>query len=246
MLPDLTRRSTLFLDLDGTLAPIAEEPDSVVVPPAVREVLRELRSALDGAVAIVSGRAISDVDRLMDPLVLPVAGVHGLERRTATGQILRHPLPDLGSVVRAARRFADQHPGLLVEEKPGSVALHFRKLPSLGGAAAALIQEALANRPDLVLLTGKMVVEAKSAAAHTGHAVAAFLVEEPFAGRVPLYAGDDMTDEPAMNEAQSRGGTGIKIGPGPTLATARLPDPMALWAWLQAQHRHLAGTGASA
>jgi len=174
MLPDLTSRSALFLDLDGTLAPIVEEPGLAAVPREVRAVLQELQFTLGGAIAIVSGRPIAEVDRLLGSLVLPVAGVHGLERRGATGVIRRHLAPDLAPVIAIARRFAERHPGLLVEEKPGSVALHFRKDPSLGVAATALLQEALADRPDLRLLEGKMVVEAKSAAADKGHAIAAF------------------------------------------------------------------------
>ena len=235
MLPDLSHDSALFLDFDGTLAPIVAHPAYARLPDDTRRLVALLHRALGGALAIVSGRPIEEIDRLVHPLRVPVAGVHGLERRSAAGRLVRQASPDLGPIVEAARRFAAEHEGVIVEAKPGSVALHYRQAPHQAGRSRSLLRDALQRRDDLALIDGKMVVEAKSSAAHKGHAVAAFLAEAPFAGRAPVFVGDDVTDEAAMLEVQSRGGSAIKVGPGPTIATGRLADPAAVRAWLAGQ-----------
>lgn len=225
--------SALFVDFDGTLADIAPRPDAVTLPAGMVEVLAELRDRLGGALAIVSGRPIAQLDELLAPLQLAAAGVHGAERRSAAGVVTRLRETDLSQVVARLQALAEQHAGLLVESKPGAVALHYRLAPQCEGLARQAMEAALDDAPGMVLMRGKMVIEMKPADASKGRAIAAFMAEPPFAGRRPLFAGDDSTDESGFDVVQAGGGAGIKVGPGATLARHRLHTPAGLRAWLQ-------------
>lgn len=229
--PDNT---ALFLDFDGTVADLAERPDAVSVPAATREILARLDKSTQGAVAIVTGRPIDEIDRFLDPLKLPVAGVHGLERRAAGGRRTAAAIDEeqLAMVGIRLRSFADAHPGLIFEAKPGSMALHFRQRPELAEAATATVHEAVNGHKGLQILHGKMVVEVKSGTANKSHAVAAFMAEPPFLGRIPVFAGDDVTDEDAFREIARISGVSIKIGGGATAAIYRTPGSKAFRNWL--------------
>ncbi|HYF19354.1 MAG TPA: trehalose-phosphatase [Ramlibacter sp.] len=218
----------LFLDFDGTLVDIAPEPGAVVVPSGLVPTLAALQQYLGGAVAVVSGRPMQEIDRFLAPLHLPVAGVHGAERRGAHGGVDRIRGQHLAVVERAADGLAAQHPRLLVEHKSTSVAVHYRQAPELEELCLETMQAAVSQSPGLALLRGKMVVEAKPSAASKGGAIEAFLGEPPFAGRTPVFVGDDVTDEAGFATVQRLGGLGIKVGEGPTVAWHRLPDPGAL------------------
>jgi trehalose 6-phosphate phosphatase len=218
----------LFLDFDGTLVDIAPEPGAVVVPSGLVPTLAALQQYLGGAVAVVSGRPIREIDQFLDPLRLPVAGVHGAERRGAHGAVDRITGQPLERVEQAADALAAQHPRLLVEHKATSVALHYRQAPELEALCLEAMEAAVAQSPGLALLRGKMVVEAKPSAASKGGAIEAFLREPPFAGRTPVFVGDDVTDEVGFSTVQRLGGLGIKVGEGPSVAWHRLPDPGAL------------------
>lgn len=215
----------LFLDFDGTLVEIAEHPQAVVVPRGLVVTLERMCAMLDGAVAVISGRPIEQIDRFLHPLVLGVAGVHGAERRGADGRLARMEPPPMGRVQAAAQALAQDHPGLVVEIKRGSVALHFRQAPQLEALCLAAMQDAVDHSPGLGLLQGKMVVEAKASAVSKGRAIEAFLEEPPFAGRTPVFIGDDMTDEAGFAAVQRLGGVGVKVGEGDSVATCRLADP---------------------
>ena len=224
----------LFLDFDGTMVDIAPQPHAVHVPAPLLEVLQELQAHLRGAVAVISGRPIAQIDEFLEPLRLPVAGVHGAERRDGEGRVHllnTHPLDHVEAVARA---LAAQHAGLLVEVKRGSLALHYRQRPELEALCLATMQQAVDASPGLTLLRGKMVAEAKPGGASKGHAIEAFLAEPPFAGRVPVFIGDDVTDEVGFSTVQRLGGMGIKVGEGATVASRRLPDPSALRRALEA------------
>jgi trehalose 6-phosphate phosphatase len=226
--------SALFLDFDGTMVDIAPQPQAVQVPRALLVVLRELHDYLRGAVAVISGRPIAQLDEFLAPLRLAVAGVHGAERRTGIGEVILQVTHPLDHVEEAAHRFACQHPGLLVEHKRGSVALHYRQAPELEDAAIAAMQRAVEESPGLTLLRGKMVVEAKPGGASKGRAIEEFLREPPFQGRTPVFIGDDITDEVGFSTVQRLGGMGIKVGEGSTVAWRRLADPPALRRELEA------------
>ncbi len=230
----LTDNSALFVDFDGTLAEIAPRPDAVTLPTGMVQLLATLQTRLSGALAVVSGRPIAQLDAFLAPLRLPAAGLHGAERRNTSGVVTRLPEADLGEVVTHLQALAALHAGLLVEIKPGSVALHYRQAPDCEGLALEAMQNVLRNAPGMTLMHGKMVIEMKSAQASKGRAIEAFMAEPPFAGRQPVFAGDDTTDESGFAVVQAVGGAGIKVGPGPTQARHRLDTPTHLHAWLQA------------
>jgi trehalose 6-phosphate phosphatase len=224
----------LFLDFDGTMVDIAPQPHAVRVPQPLIGTVRWLHEYLGGAVAIISGRPIAQIDDFLQPLRLPVAGVHGAERRGADGTVKLLSTPPLDEVEAAARALAAQHPTLLLEDKRGSLALHYRQAPELESLCVDTMQRAVARSPGLTLLHGKMVVEAKPGGASKGHAIEAFLQEPPFQGRIPVFIGDDITDEVGFSTVQRLGGLGIKVGEGATVAWRRLPDPAALRQELEA------------
>jgi trehalose 6-phosphate phosphatase len=228
------RTSALFLDFDGTLVDLAPQPDAIVLPEGLIPLLAALRDHLGGALAVVSGRPILAIDEFLQPLDLPVAGVHGAERRTADGRLLLQPSPPLEAVEHAAMMLHRQYPDLMVETKRGALALHYRQAPHLETLCRETLQAAVDQSTGVTLLHGKMVLEAKSALAHKGLAVAAFLREAPFAGRKPLFIGDDTTDEAGFSVAQMHGGTGLKVGPGLTVASHRISGPAELYRALQA------------
>jgi trehalose 6-phosphate phosphatase len=230
-------RHALFLDFDGTLVEIAERPEAVRLEPEARAALTLLAREMDGAVAIVTGREIADIDHHLSPLYLPVAGVHGLTRRSFDGALTDVTLSwaFVPTLERALHPFAERNAGLLVERKRGAVALHYRLRPELEGEAIIEMERATQGLSGITLMRGKMVIEAKSSATHKGHAIEAFLNEVPFRGRVPVVAGDDRTDEDAFVTVNRLGGVSIKIGDDETAATLRLPNAAAFRHWLTAQ-----------
>jgi trehalose 6-phosphate phosphatase len=231
----LTSGQALFLDFDGTLVDLAPRPDAIVVEPALTASLRRLHERLGGALALISGRSIDDLDRWLQPLVLPAAGVHGAERRGAGGVVTTAALPSLESVAACARRLAQAHAGVRVERKAAAVALHYREAPGAEAACVEAFSAAVAEAPGLRLLHGKMVLEALPLGVSKGHAVEAFLAEPPFLGRQPVFIGDDVTDEAGFDVVQRRGGIAVKVGPGPTIATERLAGAAEVRQWLAAQ-----------
>lgn len=222
----------MFLDFDGTLAPIAPRPDLARIGDGTRATLARLEAALAGALAIVSGRSLADLDALLAPLVLPAAGSHGLERRTASGAIeAADGGPALQAEIDRIAAFGARH-GLLVERKRAGVAVHYRERPELEAECLAEVDAAVARLPGVRAVHGKMLAEFALAGADKGSAVMAFMAEAPFAGRAPMFIGDDRTDEDGFRAALAAGGQAIKIGPGATAAPHRLPDIDAFLAWL--------------
>jgi trehalose 6-phosphate phosphatase len=226
----------LFLDVDGTLLEIEREPGAVHVPERLCRILERLQSATGGALALVSGRTLDQLDRLFSPLCLSAAGLHGLERRNL-GVKTERAAPDPAAFERARRRlaeFADAHEGVLLEDKGLTLALHYRNAPAAAEDAGRLVESAVAeSNGALVLLRGKMVYELKPPGSDKGRAIAAFLDEPPFAGRPPVFAGDDVTDEAGFETINQRGGVSIRIGDGgPTAAAYGCPNVAALQNWL--------------
>jgi trehalose 6-phosphate phosphatase len=224
----------LFLDFDGSLVDLAPQPEAVIIPSELVATLGSLSGYLGGALALISGRPIEQIDAFLQPLRLPVAGVHGAERRGADGAITLLSTHPLERVEEAALTLAARHPQLRVENKRGSVALHYRQAPELEGLCLDVMQAAVEESPGLTLLRGKMVAEAKPGGASKGHAIEAFLQEPPFTGRTPVFIGDDFTDEVGFSTVQRLSGLGIKVGDGPTVAWQRLASPAALRWQLQA------------
>jgi trehalose 6-phosphate phosphatase len=234
-LPPFAPHWALFLDVDGTLLEHAERPEQVRAEPAVLRLLEALCRGSGGALALISGRSIADLDRLFAPLRLPLAGQHGIERRDAGGRLHRHAFPaDL--LRRAAARigeFAARHQGLLFEDKGYNLALHFRRAPQLAGAAQSAVRQAAAQLGgEFEVQEGSMVVELKPSGRDKGMAIAEFMREPPFAGRTPVFVGDDLTDEHGFGVVNRLGGHAVKVGPGASAAPYRLADAAAVRAWL--------------
>ena len=237
--PALPDDAALFLDVDGCLLPFAPRPDAVEVPPALVARLVALQAHLQGALALVSGRSIATLDQLFAPDVFTAAGLHGVVRARA-GQALgaREMPPELARVRDAAMQLAHDHPGALVEDKGLAIGLHWRMAPeatktATGAALRAFAAGALTGLPDYQLQPGDHVIELRPRHADKGSAILAFLDEAPFAGRVPVFAGDDLTDEPGFAAVEAHGGLSILVGDRPgSAARFRLASPAAVHHWL--------------
>ena len=226
---ELLRGASLFLDFDGTLVDLAPTPDAVRVSSELADLLSRLQRCLDGRLAILTGRAAAEVGNLLGPVELAVGGHHGLESRG--GQIVERP-EMLDSVVSDLRQLEIEYPGVLVEDKPLGVALHYRQAPHAEDACRSAVQAA-ARRSGLEIQPGKMVFELKPQGANKGDALGAMMAEPPFAGSRPVFIGDDLTDEPAFEAAQDMGGAGILVGDrAPTSARFALASVDEALAWL--------------
>lgn len=228
----------LFLDVDGTLLEIADHPESVRSTPRLKLLLRRALLDLDGSVALVSGRSIVDLDRLFSPLVLPAAGLHGVERRSADGTF--HYSADMGDRLHAVRHrlmeFAETHTGILIEDKGAALALHYRNAPEHEYKSVELMAEVAAVVGKAFHIQhGKMVLELKPAGQNKGSAVRDFMDESPFRGRVPMFIGDDVTDEDGFAAVNEMGGESIRVGDGPeTVARRRIAGVGELLSWMEA------------
>jgi len=235
-LPPFQPGWALFLDVDGTLLDIAEHPDRVDTHKIDCDLVEGLQRAAGGALALISGRSLAQLDAMFAPLTLPAAGQHGFERRDVQGRRHRHrfPVETLAPAKDRLREFAAGHAGLVLEDKGASVALHYRLAPALEQAALEAVRAASAPLGGAVQIQrGKMVFELKPAGADKGLAIEEFMREPPFAGRTPVFLGDDVTDEYGFRVVNRLDGHSIKVGPGDTAARWHLPDPAAARAWLR-------------
>lgn len=235
-MPPCSRGWAFFLDIDGTLLDIAETPDATEATRREKSLVRKLHGAAAGALALVSGRSLAAIDELFAPLKIAAAGQHGVERRDAQGRVHRgdYPREPLRRAAQLIGDFAAQHQGLVFEDKGTSFSLHYRLAPTLAEAAHAVVRDAAAALGDWVeVQEGKMVVELKPAGRDKGVAIEEFLNEPPFAGRPPVFIGDDVTDEDGFSVVNRLGGHSIKVGPGRTRARWQLADPSAARAWLE-------------
>ncbi len=209
----LPHDAALFLDLDGTLLDIAPTPDAVRVPARLTDNLRRLRARLGEALAIVSGRPAEQVDALLPGTAYAVAGEHGGAVRFAPGApVERAPLPlPPPEWLAAAAALAAAHPGALLERKARGFVLHYRLAPAAGAALERGLLALLGAQRTHLVLPAHMAFEVTPRGADKGSAVAALLERAPFAGRVPVYVGDDVTDEDAIRVVRARGGTGLRV-----------------------------------
>lgn len=232
LLPTLTTAHALFLDFDGTLTELAPRPEAVRVASGLPPTLHALHTHLGGALAIVTGRTETDVDNFLAPLRLPLASEHGAQYRFSGSSHPSVPPPDLGPVLQAASDLAARHAGLLVEVKRASVALHYRQALHMEAHCQESLERAMRGIDGVELLRGKCVFEAKPRGAHKGQAIMDFMTRPPFANRIPVFVGDDVTDESGFAAVQALGGWGVKVGEGPTMARHRCMTPAALRGWL--------------
>lgn len=236
----------LFLDVDGTLLDIAPTPQEAVLPPGLVPLLERLCGLLGGAVALVSGRPLRDIDRLFSPLLLPAAGEHGAEIRFAANEPPRSATRPGGlAPLRAALAlYRVDHPGVLVEDKGHSLTAHYRLAPGCEAELRALLSRLLADGlQDYEILESKMAFDVKPRRFSKGSAIEALMETPPFTGRVPVAAGDDVTDGFAFEAARRLGGEAIQVGPRPAAPGHHfLPDPASLRRWLATLADRLART----
>lgn len=243
-LPGITQDTALFLDFDGTLVALASQPERIEVPPDLTSTLAALYRQLNGALALVSGRRLLDLDGFLAPLLMPAAGEHGAQRRTADGLLVTAPPADLQQVLQAAEGLLKLHPGLKLEHKNLALSLHYRHAPELEALCLEVLGEAVERSAGIELMQGKCVIDVKPTGFSKGTAIAAFMNEVPFAGRIPMFVGDDVTDEAGFEQVKRMGGATIKVGPEPTVARYRCASVSNLAEWLQSASGICGGTSA--
>ncbi|MBC8025783.1 MAG: trehalose-phosphatase [Steroidobacteraceae bacterium] len=225
----------LFLDVDGTLLELADSPGGVAVDEALLPMLESLSAIAGGAVALVSGRTIENLDGLLGATHFPIAGLHGCERRDAFGDLHVAPIAreQLADLREGMSRMALRHPGLLMEDKGAGIAMHFLKARELENelrAEVALLAAPLV--PKFAMLDGHAVIEVKPAAHTKGSAVTAYMEEPPFAHRTPIFIGDDKTDYDGFAAVRRYDGIAIAVGPR-VKSEWWLPGPVAVRGWLK-------------
>ncbi|SAL65915.1 HAD family hydrolase [Caballeronia cordobensis] len=228
--------TAFFFDFDGTLVELASTPDGIFVPRSVPDILAALRRATNGAVAVVSGRGIDNIDSFLRIADLPVAGMHGAERRDSNGDVQRIGFNDerLLRMEHALEKVVSANPGMLLEIKGAALALHYRNAADREPAARAATEKLVADYADAyVLQPGKMVYEIKPKDVDKGRAVRAYMAEPPFTGRKPVFIGDDLTDEKGFAVVNEFDGLSVKVGAGDTVARARIESVELLLDWLQ-------------
>jgi trehalose 6-phosphate phosphatase len=236
-------RTCLFLDVDGTLIEFASTPGEARVNSATIELLSRLQNLLDGAMALISGRQLAALDEMFFPLLLPAAGIHGFERRNVSGQVFR-PSVSTDRLDQTRQRLQPalrRYKGLLLEDKGYALALHYRNAPEDADVAVETMSGAAAELgPEYEIVAGAAVVEVKPSRQNKGTAIDAFMKEAPFAGRMPVFLGDDITDYAGFAAVRSHGGFDISVS---RRVTARwyLEGPAATHAWLTRLERCLKG-----
>lgn len=231
--PLLRDDAALFLDVDGTLTHHAPTPEAVVLDARVAPVLAHLQSRLGGALALVTGRSLVALDALMHPWVTPhAAGLHGLQTRPSPAGAERVIVGE--TWVAEAHAIADQHPGARVEAHGPCLYLHWRAAPEAAAAFTRLAHRIAEHMPSHRLHVGAHGIEIRPHGMDKGKAISAFMTAAPFAGRVPVFAGDDPADEPGFAAVNALGGVSILVGPErESAARFALRDATAVLAWLE-------------
>jgi len=237
--PLLDDACALFLDVDGTLIEFERDPEAVTLLPEVRTAIGRISDRLEGAVALISGRPLNQLDDLFAPLHLPAAGLHGHELRSADGR-LDSPIENtdtsewLHAVHQQALRFAHGHPGVLVEDKGRSLALHWRGAPHAASDVRAFAERHIRGNAAYRLQPGDHVVEFVPEGSDKGRALQQLMQHPPFRGRLPVFLGDDLTDEFGFDAANAQHGWSVLVGArSPSAAVFALPHIRSVHAWLQ-------------
>lgn len=238
-LPHITEGDSpaLFLDFDGTLVDIVARPDMTEVSPQLVEMLGHIFRYLDGALAIVTGRPLADLDRLLAPLTLPAAGIHGIQHRNGRNRIqsrCQTAIPD--DTRRQIQTLAASDSRLVLEDKEYSLGLHYRQAPELEKTLRTTFDKlSAALGPKFSVQDGKMVLELRPAGIDKGSAIEKFMSNEPFSGRHAIFIGDDQTDEDAFAVINRLNGYSVKVGdPDPqSAAQYTLKDVKDVHAWLK-------------
>jgi trehalose 6-phosphate phosphatase len=230
------REVAILLDVDGTLLDIAPTPESVHASASLRDTLARLQAQSGGALAFISGRPIAELDRIFAPLRMPAIGGHGAELRSAAdAEAIRREAAALDPrLKRRLIEIAAAHPGIVIEDKLFSVALHYRLAPEHGESLRRAIAALRAESPPglFEILEGKAVIEVKPPGFDKGTALRALMAHAPFAGRRPVFIGDDMTDQAAFAVLPEFNGIGISVGRDFPGTVANLPSPHDVRTWL--------------
>lgn len=236
-LPSPSAGWAYFLDVDGTLIDFAPTPEEVFVDRKLLWLIESLHSICNGAVALVSGRALADLDSRLGMPLLPMAGLHGLEwRSNAAGCVQRRAAPTNGlhAIKRELTALRQRYSQLIIEDKGATLALHYRQAPRLGGYLHRRVRNLInLEGNDLQIQPGKSVIEIKPKGYDKGSAIETFMTQPPFAGRTPVFIGDDLTDEHGFAVVNRMGGISIKVGRGRTNARYRLQGVAAVRGWLE-------------
>jgi trehalose 6-phosphate phosphatase len=233
-LPSLTDRHALFLDFDGTLAPIQVDPDGVALPEGVAEAIIALQGLLSEAIVVISGRDIRDLSNRI-PVDICRAGGHGLEVCAAGETPAAEPEHAPPGLMQAINVITHGLDGVRIEPKGPVIAVHYRLAPDLGPMLEARLGDCVSTIEGYKLQAGKMVFEAKPEGANKGKAVSRLMQQDGFRGRIPVMVGDDTTDEDAFAVVNALGGFAIKVGDGDTVATYRLDSPEHVANWIKLQ-----------
>jgi trehalose 6-phosphate phosphatase len=240
-----SRNWALFLDIDGTILELAETPGQVVVTHRIRKLLHDLDAATGGACALISGRSLSDIDALFGNPGFSAAGLHGVECRNGYNGVTHVQSVDetlMQSFRGKLRAYTELHPGLLLEDKKFSIAIHFRHASNLQAGVEKILRETIAGHDSVFhIQSGKMIAEIKPRASNKGFAVRGFMLTPPFRGRIPLFIGDDITDEDGFRAVNELGGISVKVGcADPSRAGCYLKSPADVLGWLEAYLNFLA------
>ena len=225
----------LFLDVDGTLIELTDSPLATFADDELKSLLREVAERLGGAAALVSGRSIEYLDALFSPLRLPAAGLHGVERRKASGAMHGASFVDrqLDRARAAVKELVEAHPGTSIEDKGRTVAVHFRMAPEAESSVReALIAIAKPLGSNYHIQDGNMVFEIKPRGFTKATAIKAFMQEPPFSGRRPVFIGDDLTDQDGFTMVEEQGGLSIAVGDR-VRGQFRLENAAAVRGWLE-------------
>ncbi len=228
--------SALFLDVDGTLLDFREHPGDVIADHSLIDMLGHSSKAMSGALCLISGRSLEDVDRVFTPAIFPTAGAHGAEIRLPDGRRADPPeVPFPEWAFEKLVAFVDEHPGLVLEKKHGGASLHYRRAPQLADACRQRMHEMLSEVGDRFrLIAGKLVFEITPNTHDKGKAIATFMTYEPFEGRRPVFIGDDITDEDGFRIVNEHGGVSVLVGERrETEARFYLPNVAAVRTWLR-------------
>ena len=202
----------IFLDIDGTLIPYANHPNNIIMPKNLKYLLYNLRNKLNGALALISGRMVQDIQNIINPLKLSVSGIHGLEYTNNHGQYLRNNIEPIPlDIYKRLYTFSKNYPGSMIEKKNISVALHYRNAPGIEKKATSVINRIISGS-DLKLLKGNKVLELVPKNSNKGKAINFFMNKQPFLNKIPVFIGDDVTDEYGFKSVNNLGGYSIKVG----------------------------------
>jgi trehalose 6-phosphate phosphatase len=244
LIPNL-QECAILLDVDGTILDLAATPREVRVPPSLRHDMTRLSERTGGAVALVSGRSLNDLDLLFSPLLLPAIGGHGAEFRPRVGGELdlRRTTPLDKALKREFAKVAEIGPGILIEDKGYSLGLHYRLAPDLGDAVQAAVDRIRAEHPSapIEILRGKSVIEIKQAGFNKGTGVRELMRYPPFTGRHPIFIGDDVTDESVFEIIAEFDGLAFSVGRMVAGVDGHFEEPEAVRGWLT----RIAGEGES-